>query len=259
MCSYGYSDVLAWLKQGIAMVGGMKIFGASQRVGLMALSLVAMLVAVPLAHASKDDTAVATIQASASKEVVQDEVRVVMGTRVTGSSAAEVNQMLSQALTQARAGLDVKPEVTIASGNFSAFPSYDKEGKVTGWAGNASLVITSQDLVAVSGVIEHLGRSLAVSSIDFSLSQSARQAYEKSLMQDLANEFKERADLAAQAFGFKGYEVVALDFARAEMGARPMMQRTMAAPMLADAGPAVTLEPAMTTVEVSVLGRVRLR
>lgn len=241
-------------------------FRNSRRTGaLTALTVVLGLVlgllvlTAPLAHASKDDSAVATISASASKEVVQDEVRVVMGTRVSAASAAEANQRLSQALTQARDGLQSKSSVMISSGNFSAFPSYDKDGKVTGWAGNASLVVSGQDLEAVAAVIEHLGKSLAVSSIEFSLSQSARQAYEKSLIEDLAQAFKERATVTAQAFGFKRYEVVALDFAGADMGSRPMMQRMAAAPMMADAGPPVTLEPSMTAVEVSVIGRIRLR
>ncbi len=231
----------------------------SIRTGLVGLVVVIMLTATTLVQAGQKEAATATIQASATQEVMQDAVRVVMGTRVTGASAAEVNQALSEALSQARAGLKVADSVQVSSGNFSAFPSYDKEGKLIGWGGNASLVIDSQNLQGVSAAIEHLGRSLAVSSIQFSLSDTARKAHEKTLMQDLANEFKERATLAAQAFGFDGYEVMALDFGRADMGLRPGMQRMMATPMMADAGPQVTLEPSSTVVEISVVGRVRLR
>jgi len=228
------------------------------RHGVIGLTILALTAMVSFAQAGEEPFPVATIQASASKEVLQDEVRVVMAAQVTADSAAEVNRLLSQALSEARQGLVLTDSVQLSTGRFSAFPSYDKQGKVTGWAGNASVVIDSQDLESVAAVIEHMGKTLAISSIQFSLSEPARQASEKALMQDLAEEFKVRAQLAAQAFGFKGYDVIALDFTRADMGSGPVM-RMASAPMMADAGPSVSLEPSMTAVEVNVLGRIRLR
>lgn len=224
----------------------------------MAAAFSLLIIFMPKADAADGFLPVATIQASASKEVLQDQVQVVMGTRVTAQTAGQANQMLTEALAQSRQGLEVPAGVLISSGRFSTFPAYDKEGVVTGWAGTASLVIDSEDLQAVAAVIEYLGKSLAVSSIQFSLSASVRQATEQALMQDLAQTFGQRASVAARAFGFEAYDLMALDFDRADMASRPMM-RMASAPMMADAGPAVSLEPSMTTVEISVVGQIQLR
>ena len=226
--------------------------------------LAAFLLLLPTAQASDDDKhnksgALATIEASANKEVMQDEVRVVFSSQASGSTAAEVNRKLSDALEQARANFTMPAGVEVSTGGFNVYLDYGKDSKPKGWTGRASLVIVTIDLPAASAVIEHLGKSLAVSSVQFSLSRQARQEHEKSLMQDLAQELGQRAGLAAQAFGFKSFEIVALDFTEgANFSSRPVIERMAAIPMMAKAGPEVRLEPAMTTVEISVTGQIRL-
>lgn len=244
--------------------------GRSALVLMLMVLLTMAIFWLPVAHASENgkrdsgeksvDGALATIEVSASKEILQDEVRVVFATQASGSSAADVNRSLSAALDQARAGYTIPGGVDVSTGGFNVYLDYGKDNKPKGWAGRASLVVLSQDLQAVSSVIEHFGKSLAVSSVQFSLSRQARQEQEKALMQDLAKELGQRAGLAAQAFGFKGFEILALDFTGgADFAARPVMQRMASAPMLDSAGPSVTLEPSMTTVEISVTGQIRLR
>jgi predicted secreted protein len=223
-----------------------------------------LLAASSVAHAAGDGSghkngAMATIEVSAAKEVLQDQVRVVFSAQAVGSTAAEVNRKLSDALNQARANFKIPAAVELSTGGFSVYLDYGKDNKPKGWAGRASLVVDSKALESVSLVIEHLGQSLAISSVQFSLSRDARREQQNLLMQDLAAEFAARAALAAQAFGFSGYHVVALDFTDgADFSARPTMQRMVAAPLMADAGPAVTLEPSMTSVEISVKGQIGL-
>lgn len=238
-----------------------------QRIGSQTVltALVAVMVGLTPATvqaADKDKSkggAKATIEVSASKEVLQDQVRVVFSAQASGATAADVNRQLSEALNKARSGFEMPQGIEVSTGGFNVYLDYGKDNKPQGWIGRASLVVNSQNLESVSAVIEHLGKSLAVSSVQFSLSRQARQAQEKSLMQDLAQELGQRAGLAAQAFGFKGYEIMALDFTgRGDFSPRPMMQRVAAAPMLEGAGPVVSLEPSMVTVEVSVTGQIRL-
>lgn len=223
--------------------------------GLLSLS--------PQANASDNDKAdrgaLATLEVSASKEVLQDEVRVVFSAQANGKAAADVNRALSQMLDKARAGFTIPAGVEVSTGGFSVYLDYGKENKPKGWAGRSSLVVVSKDLAAVSSVIEHFGKTLALSSVNFSLSRQARLQQEKSLMQELADQFGARAALTAQAFGYKNYEVVELDFiGGGDYSPRPMMQRISAAPVIVNTGPSVTLEPPMTTVEISVAGQIRL-
>ncbi|UOD50719.1 SIMPL domain-containing protein [Orrella daihaiensis] len=229
--------------------------------GLLALLTAIWFTSAPHAQASDDNKdAMATMEVLASASVLQDQVRVVFSTQASASTPAQVNRKLSENLSQAREGLTLPQTVELSSGGFNVYLDYGKDNKPRGWTGRASLVVQSKELESVSAVIEHLGKSLAVSSVQFSLSREARRAQEQALMKDLAKELRERAALATEAFGFKGFEIVALDFTGgANFSARPAMQRIAAAPMLGEAGPSLTLEPSLTTVEISVTGQIRLR
>lgn len=212
--------------------------------------------------ADQKNGVMATIEVSASKEVLQDQVRVIFSAQTSGGSADEVNRRLSDIMNQARANLQVPDAVELSTDSFSVYLVYGKDNKPKGWAGHASLAVDSRAFAAVSAVIEHLGKSLAISSVQFWLSREARREQQTLLMQDLAAEFDARAALTAQAFGFDGYHVVALNFndgAEFSATAHPTMQRMLAAPSLADAGPSVMLEPSVTLVEISVKGQIGLK
>jgi len=219
-----------------------------------------VMLAMPVANASDEDSGVlATIEAFASKQVLQDEVRVTLTTQAKGASAPEVNRQLAAALDQAKKGFEVPQSVRVSTGPFSVYLDYGKDNKPQGWVGRASLQLESTDLDEASKTIEHFGKTLAVSSLRFSLSSQARQGYERQLMASLAKDFQARASAATQAFGLQGYELLSLDFTgRENFGPRAVMQRADAAPLLGAVGPRLSLDPAMTTVQISVTGQVRM-
>jgi len=231
--------------------------------GLSMLVMGAVLLAAPSVEAveasDRDAGPVATIEASTMKQVLQDEVRVTFSTQATGASAPEVNRQLAAVIDQARQGFTVPEGVEVSTGNFSVFLDYGKDRQPQGWVGRASLEARGTNLDDASRVIEHFGKTLAVSSLRFSLSREAQREQEKQLMAELAREFADRATAATQAFGFEGYELIGLDFTGgASFSPRPMMQRMDASPMVGAAGPDLSLEPSMTTVEISVNGQIRM-
>jgi predicted secreted protein len=201
----------------------------------------------------------ATIEVSTTREVLQDQVRAILSARATGKTAGQVNQSLTEQFAQAREGLPVESDVEISSGRFSTYPAYDKEGNVDGWSGHAALVISSTNLQGAANAIDYLGKRLAIESIGFSLSQKTRREQERLLLRELGQDFKEKARMTAEAFGFKLVRVVNLDFAGG-FSAQPRSQimRLNAAP-IATAGPNVSLEPATTTVSISVTGQIQMQ
>lgn len=209
------------------------------------------------AQASDDRRAVATIEASAVKQVLQDEVHAIFSTQATGASASAVNRALAAALDNARQGFDVPEGVEVSSGPFNVYLNYGKDKKPDGWVGRASLQMVSTDLDRASVVIERFGRTLAVSSLGFSLSRQARQLHEKQLMTELARDFAERAQAATDAFGFKTYEIIDLDFTgTAGFSPRVAMQRMEAAPQVVPLGPDLSLDPPTTNVNLRVTGEI---
>lgn len=224
-----------------------------------ALLLTAGLYCFAASAGEHKQTTVATIEATVKQEVRQDYVRVSFQTRAAADSAANVNTTLSQALEKAQRDLQMPDGVSVSTGGFSVYPNYDKDGVVKGWAGRAGLIVTGKNLDGVTRVIAHLGKTLAIGSIQFSLSPEARQEQEQLLFKQLGQAFKQKAKMTAEAFGFERFEIRSLNFLK-NRGVAPMSTMNLASPRMSGAsGPNVSLEPAMTTVSLSVTGRISLK
>jgi predicted secreted protein len=201
----------------------------------------------------------ATLQASASKLVLQDEVRIVFAHEAKGKTAAEVNRVLAQAIDQAREAVKNITGFTLSSGGFRTSPIYIKDGRTDGWQGRAELVLTSKDLTAAEGALSVLGSKLAISNIQFSLSTTKRREEEQALLIEVAQAFQTRAQAAALAFGFKSYKIVSLDLnGQGASSNGPMLTRSaapMSAPNVSDSIK-LSLEPAQVLVNLDVSGKV---
>jgi predicted secreted protein len=208
-------------------------------------------------HASQAVTA--SLQASANKQVLQDEVRLVFAHEAKGKTAAEVNRVLALAIEQARGAVKNASGFNLSNGSFRTSPLYNKDGRADGWQGRAELVLTSKDLTAAEGALGVLGAQLAISSIQFSLSTSKRKEEETALLTEVAHAFQNRAQAAALAFGFKTYKIISLDL-KGPSGASngPMLMRSAAPMSGASASDAIklALEPAHVLVTVDISGKV---
>lgn len=200
----------------------------------------------------------ASLQASVSKELLQDEVRVTFAHQAKGSSAAEVNRALAQVLDEARASVKGNSGFTLSSGSFRTSPSYDKNGKTDGWQGRAELVLTASDFAAAETAAGILGTQLAISNIQFSLSEARRRQEEQSLLTEVAKAFRDRAQAAAKAFGFERYRILSLDFGGPGFsGTGPVLMRS-AAPMSAPSSDPIkfSFDPSLVKVTIDVSGKV---
>jgi predicted secreted protein len=201
----------------------------------------------------------ATLQASASKQVLQDEITIVFAHEAKEKTAAEVNRALAQAIEQAREAVKNLTGFTLSSGSFRTSPQYNKDGLTDGWQGRAELVLTSRDLIATQGAAGVLGTQLAISNIQFSLSTTKRREEEQALLTEVAQAFQNRAQAAALAFGFKTYKIVSLDLNGPSGSSNaPMLMRSatpMPGPSASDAIK-LALEPAQVLVNVGVSGKV---
>jgi predicted secreted protein len=208
-------------------------------------------------HASQ--AVVASLQASASKQVLQDEVRLVFAHEAKGNNAAEVNRVLAQAIEQARGAVKNTNGFSLSNGSFRTSPVYNKDGRIDSWQGRAELVLTSKDLTAAENALGVLGAQLAISSIQFSLSSAKRKEEEQTLLTEVAQAFQNRAQAAALAFGFKTYKIISLDL-NSPSGASngPMLMRGAPSMSASNAADAIklALEPAQVLVTADISGKV---
>lgn len=223
------------------------------------LSLLTLVMSTGLSASQGTNAVTASLQVSASQQVLQDEIRVVFSQESKGSTAAEVNRALAQMLEQARASVKDLTGFKLSNGSFRTSPSYNKEGKTDGWQGRAELVLTASDLAQAERTAGILGTTLAVSSIQFSLSAHKRRQEEKKLLTEVAQAFRDRAHTAALAFGFDRYKILSLDFGGpGDSGSGPILMRG-AAPMSAPAADRIkfSFEPSLEQVTIDVSGKVK--
>jgi predicted secreted protein len=112
------------------------------------------------------------ISASASQEVAQDVISVVMNTSREGEDSqavqAGLKQALDAALVEAR-GSARAGQVEVRTGNFALYPRRSK-GTITGWQGSAELVIEGKDIAAIAQLTGRID-TLTVARVSYSLSR----------------------------------------------------------------------------------------
>jgi predicted secreted protein len=128
---------------------------------------------------------------------------------------------------------------------------------VTGWRVRAELVLDSSDFKALSALTGRLGARLAVASVNYVLSTASRKAAEKKLMTEAIAAYRDKAQAAAQAFGYARFRIreVGVNTGGIPMP-RPLDARRFAAMAAAAEPAAVPIEAGRATVTVSVSGSV---
>lgn len=218
-------------------------------------SLVAFCVSSGLSVIAQPVTA--SLQASANKQVLQDEIKLIFTHEATGKTAVEVSRLLAEVLEQGKEMIKGMTGFTLSNGSFWTSASYNKEGRSEGWRGRAELILRSTDLAAVQSAAGVLGSRLALSNVQFSLSASARRQEEQALLKEVAQAFRSRALAAATAFGYSSYKIVSLDFNAMVPVQAPLLMRSSASMSASTSEPIkFSFEPGLVQVTVDIAGKV---
>lgn len=229
---------------------------AALTLALMAQSAVAQSPAAPGSWPLVEN--VAQLTASGTVEVQQDVLSITMGTTRDGADAATVQGQLKAALDTAltEARKQAQPgQLDVRTGNFSLQPRYNKDGRISGWQGSASLVLEGRDFVRISTLAGKI-QTLSVNQVGFDLSREQRAVVEKQAQVLAIEQFKRKAVEVAQSFGFTRYTLREVTVNTQDnfvpQPRRVSMERSMAeAPVPVEAG--------TTTVQVIVSGSVQMK
>ena len=96
-----------------------------------------------------------TVQLSASStlEVQQDTLTISLNTSKDGPDATAVQTQLKTALDAALAVAKASAQpgqMDVRTGNFSLYPRYGKDGKISGWVGSTEMVLEGRDFARIS-------------------------------------------------------------------------------------------------------------
>ncbi|NLP61754.1 SIMPL domain-containing protein [Paraburkholderia sacchari] len=203
---------------------------------------------------------VLSLSAQASAEVPQDVVTITLfyeqEAKDPASLTATLNQRADQALQKAKGVAGV----TARSGQFSIYPSTDRDGRISAWRGRTEVVLESHDFSAASKLAGDIASVMQVGNVQFSLSPEAQRAAEQKLSGQAIASFREQAAANARAFGYSGYTVRDVNVGHQGVMPRPLMMMSARA-MSADAkaAPPVPLEGGTSTVTVNVSGSVQMK
>ncbi|MGY8904570.1 MAG: SIMPL domain-containing protein [Burkholderiales bacterium] len=201
------------------------------------------------------------LSASGQVEVAQDYLTLSLSTTREAADAATVQSQLKSALDAAltEAKKVAQPgQLEVRTGNFSLYPRYGKDGKITAWQGNAELVLEGRDFARISTTAGKL-TTLAVNNVAFSLSREQRNKVEGEAQAQAIERYKSKASDIAKSFGFAGYSLREISVSANDQGfvGRPKVFALEARAAVADAP--VPVEAGKSTVVVTVTGSVQMK
>ena len=204
---------------------------------------------------------VVQLSASGSVEVQQDMLAISLTTTREGTDAVAVQTQLKTALDAAlqEAKKAAQPgQLDVRTGNFSLYPRYARDGKISGWQGSTELVLEGRDFARISTTAGKI-QTLTLGNVSFGLSREQRQKVEAEAQAQAIERFKTKADGIAKAFGFSSYSLREISVSANDQGftPRPRMMAMEARAAVADAP--VPVEAGKSTVLVTVGGSVQLQ
>jgi predicted secreted protein len=153
--------------------------------------------------------AVVNLQTSAQVDVVKDVLSIAMTSTREGADAATVQAGLKQALDAAlqEAKKVARPGLLdVQTGNFSLWPRYSKDGKVSGWFGSAELLLEGRDMAAIGQLVGRI-TTLVVGRVNSSISRELRDKTESELTNQAIARFRAKAADVTKQFGYVNHVV----------------------------------------------------
>ncbi|MFC5497547.1 SIMPL domain-containing protein [Caenimonas terrae] len=200
------------------------------------------------------------LSASGTVEVQQDLLSLTLTTSREGPDAATVqNQLkaaLEAALTEARKAA-LPGQLDLRTGNFSLYPRYTRDQKISGWSGSAELVLEGRDFPRITATAGRI-QTMTMGGVGFGLSREQRARVEGEAQAMAIERFKAKATELARGFGFSGYTLREVAVNSNDQGyPRPRMMAMEMKAAQADAP--VPVEAGKSSVVVTVSGSVQLR
>ena len=152
----------------------------------------------------------------------------------------------------------VPGQLDVRTGNFSLYPRYSRDGKISSWQGSAELVVEGRDVQAIAQLTGRI-QTLTIARTGFSLSREAREKVEGEVAAMAIARFRSRAESVSQQFGFGGYTVREVNVSSDEMRGMPVpMMRAQASRAAMEDAP-LPVEAGKATVSAVVSGSVQMR
>jgi len=204
---------------------------------------------------------VAQLSSSGSVDVQQDLLSIAMNTTASGPDANAVQTQLKQALDAALAiarPAVLPGQLDLRTGNFSLYPRYDRNGKISGWQGSTELVLDGRDFSRITTTAGKI-QSLTMGNVSFALSREQRAKVEAEAQTIAIDRFKAKALEVSKSFGFTGYTLREVSINANDQSFQPRPRAMAMQAKSAESDSPVSVEAGKSTVLVNVNGSVQMR
>ncbi|ENW94524.1 MULTISPECIES: SIMPL domain-containing protein [unclassified Acinetobacter] len=229
---------------------------------LMTMMLGATLSPTLFAHEpEKINYNIVNIQADASRQVANDEMRAVLYIEKSHKQPAELSNQINQLMNQAQAISRKYTQVKVETGAQSTYPVYDNDSrKLKEWRGRAEIQIESKDFKAASQLISELQQNFQTQSINFTVSDEQRKKVENELMIEASKSFQQRAQAISQAWNKAQYNLVNLNLNTSNYFPQPIMRGAMPKfAAMAEAAPAQDMAAGESKIIVNANGTIQFK
>ena len=211
------------------------------------------------AHAEPTGYDQLTFQTEVKEEVQNDEVRATMYKKAQASDAKTLATTLNTSINNAMKIAKRYPSVTVSTGQQRTYPRYDKNDKIIGWTGQASIDLKSTDFAATSQLIADLQQTLVMENLNFGVSDAKKDALEQKLMTDASRAFQQQAKNLTRAWDARGYRVVTVNLNTNNNNyPRPMYSMRVESVAMDSAVPNQNFESGNSTISVTANGTIEL-
>lgn len=218
-----------------------------------------LLAMIGSAHAEPTGYDQLSFQTEVKEEVQNDEVRASMYKKAQASTSKALATTLNTSINNAMTIAKRYPSVTVSTGQQRTYPRYDKNDKIIGWTGQASIDLKSTDFAATSQLIADLQETLVMDNLNFGVSDSKKDALEQKLMTEASRAFQQQAKNLTRAWNARGYRVVNVNLNTGNNYPRPMYGSMNMKAEAADASvPSQSFESGNSTISVTANGTIEL-
>jgi len=197
-----------------------------------------------------------SLSTGANAEVENDTLVAILYSQREGANLQTLANVVNSNISQAVKKSKQTANIDVQTLGYQTNPVYDKQ-RLSGWRVRQSIRLESKDSTQLSKLIGELQRTLAVESINYSVSPEKIRETEDKLIVEAVDAFTQRAKLITNQFGRSNYRLVDIHINTAGAPIRPLQMRSATVAMESVSAP--TIEAGKQDIRITVNGTIEMQ
>lgn len=228
-------------------------------ISLILFSLLSMGLVFPSVHAETESPKQHIIQFESNHElkIENDVVTVTLQAYGEALSAKEVMHQINQKMEKALKVLNSQTDVEFSHGQYQVLPILNKDKTTAAWKGTQTVMLTTQKVPGLVGLLPKLQPYLYYRSMQFSPSPERQAEAQAELLRVAMKAYQTKAATLAKGFGFNHYTLIETRINQFDTP-RPVMMEALMAKNNYNAQTAPQIHTGQSVLRVQLSGKIGL-